>query len=221
MSSGHLGSHILQLSQDELAGPGEISLPAIDGSRVIYVVEGELVRSVDGRTCRENSAFFADEACILSSPSGTRLWRWELLRAPAAAGHSSANQPGPIAVHPVQLDPNQTYLMRCDRVDFPPQGIAHTHVHAGPGIRILLEGTIRIQVDGHQTALSPGEAWFERGPDPVLALADEEVPTSFVRTMILPRAFEGRSSIRYVLPEDADKPKVQQYTRFVEEPIEY
>lgn len=220
MSSGRMGSHILQLSQDDLAEPGEISLPAIDGSRVIYVVEGELVRSVDGHTYRENSAFFADEACVLSSPSGTRLWRWELLPAPTAAANSSTTRPAPIAIHSVELDPNQTYLMRCDRVDFPPQGIAYTHVHAGPGIRILLKGTIRIQVEGHQTSLAPGEAWFERGPDPVLALADEELPTSFVRTMILPRTFEGRSSIRYILPEDADKPKVQQYTRFVEKTIE-
>ncbi len=39
--------------------------------------------------------------------------------------------------------------------------------------------------------------------------------------MILPRDYAGRPSIRYTLSADADKPKVQQYTRFVEEFIEH
>ena len=65
----------------------------------------------------------------------------------------------------------------------------------------------------------PGDPWFERGPDPVLASASATASTSFARTMILPRSYRGRSSIRYVKPEDTDKPKLQEYTRFVEEDI--
>ena len=38
--------------------------------------------------------------------------------------------------------------------------------------------------------------------------------------MILPAALKGKSSIRYVNPEDLDKPKSQQYTVFVDEFIE-
>lgn len=106
--------------------------------------------------------------------------------------------------------------MRCDRVDFPPAGIAYTHTHPGPGIRCLLKGAIRIQVKGGETAYVPGEPWFERGPDPVLAHASATEDTSFVRGMILPRSLQGRSSIQYVDPADADKPKPQQYTRFVD-----
>ena len=47
-----------------------------------------------------------------------------------------------------------------------------------------------------------------------------EVPSRFIRVMVLPRALKGQSSIRYVLPEDADKPKTQQYRGYVDEFIE-
>ena len=59
--------------------------------------------------------------------------------------------------------------MRCDRVDFEPGGIAYRHTHPGPGIRYLLFGAITIDSLGAEHTLGPGEAWFERGPDPVLA----------------------------------------------------
>jgi hypothetical protein len=45
-------------------------------------------------------------------------------------------------------------------------------------------------------------------------------PTAFARVMILPAALCGRSSIRYVLPEDVDKPKHQTYQLFVDDPID-
>jgi len=207
-----MAAYFLELSEDRIARQGELSLPALDGSRIVYIVAGTVAG--DDAAYVENNAFFGKAACTMQAPAGARLWRWELRRDP------TPDHPDRKASYAVALDPREEYLMRCDRVDFPPQGIAHTHVHAGPGIRILLRGTIRIRVAGEETALAPGDAWFERGPDPVLALADEKQPTSFIRTMILPRDYEGRPSIRYTLSADADKPKVQQYTRFVEDFIE-
>ena len=38
--------------------------------------------------------------------------------------------------------------------------------------------------------------------------------------MILPRSCQGKSSIRYVLAEDADKPKSQKYQIFADEFID-
>ena len=32
-------------------------------------------------------------------------------------------------------------MLRCDRVDFPPGGVAYRHTHPGPGLRVLLAGT--------------------------------------------------------------------------------
>jgi len=87
----------------------------------------------------------------------------------------------------------------------------------GPGIRCLLAGEIRVEVNGAAHSLRPGEAWFEAGPDPVLARASEREPTSFARVMILPRELQGKPSIRYVRPEDHDKPKTQSYQVFCDE----
>jgi len=110
--------------------------------------------------------------------------------------------------------------MRCDRVSFSKGGVAYTHIHQGPGIRYCLEGNIRIESEGHVNSYAPGQAWFESGSSPVLAPTSSETETSFVRCFILPRSCKGRSSIRYVRPEDADKPKPQRYRvlgeRFIE-----
>ena len=110
--------------------------------------------------------------------------------------------------------------MRCDRVDFPLGGIAYTHTHRGPGIRCLLQGELRVTVKGLEEVTRPGTAWFESGPEPVYAAASNTELTSFARGMVLPRELKGKSSISYVRPEDRDKPKTQQYTRFVDEFIE-
>ena len=70
---------------------------------------------------------------------------------------------------------------------------------------------IRIESDGHTHQYGPGEAWFESGAAPVLAPTSQEAETSFVRCFILPRQCKGKSSIRYVKPEDASRPKPQRY----------
>jgi hypothetical protein len=126
-----------------------------------------------------------------------------------------------VQVH-ATLDPGagRLWLMRCDSVAFPPGGCAYTHVHQGPGIRCLKEGSIRIDTEETSRRYGPGEAWFESGPQPVFAQADLALPTRFIRVMVLPRELRGRSSIRYVLAEDQDKPKTQTYRGYCEEPID-
>jgi quercetin dioxygenase-like cupin family protein len=119
----------------------------------------------------------------------------------------------------VDLDDTTEWLMRCDRVDFEPGGIAYRHVHPGPGIRYLLFGAITIDSLGAEHTLGPGEAWFERGPDPVLATTAPDEPSAFVRVMLLPVQFAGQRTIRYVDPADADKPKTQRATIFLEQPV--
>jgi quercetin dioxygenase-like cupin family protein len=116
---------------------------------------------------------------------------------------------------PVRLDGEQ--LIRLDTVAFPPGGVAYLHVHQGPGIRVLLEGEIRIETEGQSHSYGPLEAWFESGPVPVFAAASESQPTAFVRCMVLPAELKGKRSLRYVRDEDADKPKLQEYRIFVDE----
>ena len=132
-----------------------------------------------------------------------------------------AHSPGALLSAPVELPSGGQALIRCDRVDFPPGGVAYLHTHQGPGIRVLLHGSIRIDTAGRSTSYGPLEAWFEPGPEPVFAAASETEPTAFVRCMVLPGRLRGQSSIRYVRDEDAAKPKPQSYTVFVDEPLEH
>ena len=65
---------------------------------------------------------------------------------------------------------------------------------------------------------SSWRAWFERGPDPVFAVASDTKPASFVRVMILPREYKGKRTIRLVRPEDQEK-RSQKYAIFLDEDI--
>jgi hypothetical protein len=112
----------------------------------------------------------------------------------------------------VELDPSVEWLVRCDRVDFPPGGVAYLHTHPGPGIRCLLFGSIRIDTEGHSAT------YGQRGPDPVFAAASKMEETAFVRVLLLPREWEGKRTIRYVDAEHANRPKTQRATVFLEGP---
>jgi quercetin dioxygenase-like cupin family protein len=131
---------------------------------------------------------------------------------------ADAPAPGALMARELAL-PAGDYLLRCDRVDFPPGGEAFLHTHQGPGIRVLLFGSIRIETQGATHDYAPGEPWFETGPDPVHALTHADEPSAFVRCMVLPRALQGLPSIRYVRDEDRERPKSQRYTVFLDEPV--
>jgi quercetin dioxygenase-like cupin family protein len=118
----------------------------------------------------------------------------------------------------VSIDPRAPWVMRCDRVDFPPGGIAYRHVHPGPGIRRLLHGALRIEAEGTSHVYQPGEPWFEGAEHPVLATAAGE-DTAFVRVLLLPAEWAGKRTIRYLDPADEEKPKLQRATIFLEEAI--
>ncbi len=102
----------------------------------------------------------------------------------------------------MQLDPFASWVIRCDRIDFPLGGIAHLHTHPGPGIRYLLRGEIEIETGGHTAFYGAGGAWFESGPDPVLARASSHLETSFVRALLLPAEWAGKRTIRYLEPQE-------------------
>lgn len=214
---------LLRLHTDRLAPRTECRLPA--RNRVVYVLAGDAILRAGGQASglAANSAWQGkDETAVTAGAGGATLLRWELVaddrsqESSAGTGITSALT----LAHAVELSDPGGYLMRCDRVDFPLGGIAYTHVHRGPGIRCLLSGAIRVEVNGEGHDIAPGGAWFEAGPDPVLALASKTEPTAFVRVMILPRELKGKSSIRYAKPEDADKPRTQTYRVFADEFIE-
>jgi hypothetical protein len=155
--------------------------------------------------------------------SGVTAWRFELVPEGAddapllAAGIRSQLK---LAARLDTLRAGEL-LMRGDSVAFPPGGCAYLHRHQGPGLRCLIEGGIRIDIDGGSTSYGPGAAWYESGLAPVFAQAAADRPSRFIRVLILPRALQGKSSIQYVNEDDKAKPKSQQYRVFVDAPIEH
>lgn len=119
----------------------------------------------------------------------------------------------------VDVDLSGASLIRCDRVDFPPGGVAYLHTHPGPGIRCLLHGSLRIDAEGESRTYGPFGAWFEDADYPVLATVSDTEETSFVRALLLPREWEGKRTIRYLNPEDEERPKTQRATVFIETPL--
>jgi quercetin dioxygenase-like cupin family protein len=112
--------------------------------------------------------------------------------------------------------PAGEWLLRCDRVDFPPGGVAHLHTHPGPGLRVLIKGRIRIDTQGESHEYGPFDWWYETGPDPVFAAASETEPTAFVRVLVLPAEWAGKRTITYVDPADDEKPKLQRARIYLE-----
>ena len=207
----------MRLFTDRLAAGSELALEG-GARRVLYVTEGGV-----GVTAGEsvaalgaNSAWYGGPAVLRAGAAGGRVLRYELGDGTAAGQGVETSL---TLQANVSLDPAAAYLIRCDRVEFPPGGVAYTHTHQGPGIRCLQLGRIRIDTGGASHHCQPGEAWFESGPDPVFAAGSETEATAFVRVMLLPREYLGRSSIRYVRPEDQDKPKRQSYQIYIDAPL--
>lgn len=215
-------THVLRLYADQFK-PGAISDPLAQANRAIYVSEGSVICRGCGvaASLSSNSAWQGRLGVTLTSGrEGVKLLRWELSTSePALLAGGGISSVLALAGEP-HIEVGIEYLMRCDRVDFPAGSTAFTHTHQGSGIRCLQQGRIRIETQGRDFSVEPGGAWFETGPDPVFAQTRPDGPSYFVRVMILPRSIRGKSSIRYVKPEDADKPKMQTYQVFTDEPIE-
>ena len=212
----------LRLYTDRLAAKASTA-PLGAANRVIYVAAGTAIVRGSGVTASlgENSAWQGPGAVTVSAgPAGARVLRWELSsRETELASGADVTSALTLEAEP-RIVPGTDYLMRCDRVDFPPGGLAYTHTHKGSGTRCLQSGRIRIDTQGHDFWVEPHGAWFETGSDPVFAETWQDSSSHFIRVTILPRALQGKSSITYVKPEDQDKPKLQKYQVFVDEPIE-
>lgn len=209
---------MLWLYEDVLSSDAAaVNLPALP--RMIFVAHGSVAMA--DRSLRDGEAFGGEDAITLKAGGeGATLWRWEFVSSDAGAGLLS----GAGAVSHEKLAarletlPQGKLLLRGDSVAFPAGGCAYLHRHQGPGIRCLLEGGIRIDTHGRSTSYGPGGAWYESGPDPVFAQAADR-PTRFIRVMLLPTGYLGKSSVEYLREEDKAKPKVQQYKMFVDLPI--
>jgi quercetin dioxygenase-like cupin family protein len=212
-------AHVLRLV--EHVGVIELALPP--APRVLYLLEGAVSAGGSAGALETwvriaaGNAWHGTGPRAVTAEAGARVLHWELLRQPTPGAHGARV----LLEHPIALDARQPYLMRCDRVDFEPGGVALPHGHRGGGIRCLLQGALDVTVGAAAPRrVRPGQAWFESGREPVMARASELEPTSFIRCSIQPREIQGRSSIVYVDPADAERSRPRTYTVFVDDPIE-
>jgi len=207
----------LRLYEDALTNDAEVSWPALP--RMIFVVHG--TAAIADRTLRDEDTFGSESAVTAKAGStGATLWRWELASdetTGAANGGRGVHSREKLAAR-LETVPNGALLLRGDSVAFPPGGCAYLHRHQGPGIRCLIEGGIRIDTHGRSTSYGPGGAWYETGPDGVFAQATDR-PTRFIRVMILPQAYLGKSSVEYLNEADKAKPKAQSYKIYIDLPL--
>lgn len=203
-------AHSLRLIEDRLA-PGAAA-PVSRVPRVLYAAAGALL--ADG-VSEPVAAVGPGVGGARAAATAARVYRVELVRQPPPPAGGRV-----LLEHPIDLAGGAGWLMRCDRVDFEPGGVAPPHRHQGGGIRCLLQGRLEVTVgEGAPRAVAPGDAWFESGREPVLAVAAADRETSFIRVSILPAAIRGQSSILYVDPAAAARGRPRRYAVYVDEPI--
>lgn len=208
----------LRLLRDRLPAGQRRPLPA--ANRVVYAQAGEVTVTHAGvieRLAAEGAWHGAGACVVEAGEAGAALLRWELVPTGAVA----LAEGEPVLEQAMEMPSGGGWLMRCDRVDFDPGGVALPHRHRGGGIRCLVAGSLEVTVgDAPPRLVRPGQAWFESGREPVLARASATEPTAFVRVSILPAAIRGESSILYVDPADAARGRPRRYTVWVDAPIE-
>lgn len=212
----------LRIYHDHFTEEAEVRLPP--ERRVIYCVAGNAAVSSPDKSAalKSDDAWFStQQVTVQGKVEGACLWRWELaaLDAPRGEIESKAIKSRLAGDYEIELDTSIKRLMRLDRVSFPHGGEALTHTHAAPGVRCLLNGNLLLESLGHRYRVWPADPWVEHGPDTVYAKASEHELSSFVRVMIVPEEYRGRSTITYVRAEDQEKPKSQSYKRYLEEPV--
>jgi len=128
----------LRLFRDRLASGPARALSA--APRVLYAASGRVEVTHGGATTpiAPDSAWHGVKACTIGGEGS--VLRWELV-APPAPGEGEL-----VLEQAMDLAPAASWLMRCDRVDFDPGGVALPHRHRGGGIRCLIAGSLEVTV---------------------------------------------------------------------------
>lgn len=209
----------MRVYEDRIEGGAKaIYLPY--GDRAIFVREGAAhfdTPSTSQYLTADLAFASADQVTIQVEGEGAVLWRWELADDTELGDEAFALRSAPQATSELRLsadfeiDDRYDWLLRCDTVTFPPGGVAWTHLHQGPGIRVARYGRITIDTEGAAHNYTAGQAWAEYGVLPVLAPTTPDEETSFTRCFVLPAQVKGASSLRFVNAEDRAKGNTQSY----------
>lgn len=193
----------------------------------------ELSRSVQSSAQSHNVIWFAPkdgETAVGTSGAGNAEYalgkdlsgatrpciRFEVTR----AEHVSSNKSSGNLVTTQEFTwPTREAVLRLDQVTFPANAVAYRHIHAGAGFRYLTIGGLEIDTGQHQQLMQPGDNWFEDVNSPVKATAKDGCVSQFIRAMIIPVEFKGKTTINILDPKDAAKPTLQSNHRFIDQVI--
>lgn len=168
---------------------------------------------LDGTIIPEGAGAYVEDGQSVETATGAEVWHFGV-----SAG-DARDVPLNRRLAETFEFPDARAVLRLDQVTFPAGAVAYRHVHSGAGIRGLVEGGLEIRSDHDVTDMVPGDAWFEDADSPVQATAIDGTTSSFVRAMVLPAAFIGKPTLRYLDPGDAEKPRLQENRRFVDHPV--
>ena len=190
---------------------GGASSPLPAAHRMIYVRHGSV--AVNGQTMKSDAAIYCDGAVTLQAAADwSQVWRWELALPNAAprllegTGVLSSLRMSQVITH-LALIEGSRWLFRLDQITSAAGRIADRHQHPGPGIRCLVEGTFNAEQAGHSARnLFPGDAWWETGPETVVAWGSMQMHARFLRGMILPVEWEGKVTGTWLSPEATRRP---------------
>jgi hypothetical protein len=186
----------LNLYHDQVGAGGASAQPLLAAHRMLYVRHGRAV--INGKTMSADEAIYCDGPVTLqASADWSQVWRWELALPNAApALHDGSNIFSSLrmsrVINHMPLTDGSRWLFRLDQITSAAGRIADRHQHPGPGIRCLLEGTFNVQSTESGRDYTPGDAWYETGPDTVVAWGARTMPAKFLRGMILPVEWEGK-----------------------------
>lgn len=186
--------YTLRHYQDQFA-VGAITRPDLEAQHgMVYVLAGSI--SVDGRRLDADGAtYYQDVAMIEGGPAGASVWRWELVRTGEAdnlargegvASHLRMSR----RIRMLELVPTSKWMLRLDGI-FGHQGSTGLHSHPGSGIRVLVDGHLRVESDKGERSDNArlGDAWYEEGSYPVNATSEPGETADFLRGMVLPSEY--------------------------------
>jgi hypothetical protein len=159
MTANQAARHQLRLTEDRMKPDVGYARPLPALNRILYVLRGHLTVKIGGKDVRtsENQARFSSgEVEAAAGPNGATVLRYELPTAGAPAVNGGPDVASTMLLEtPIMLERSESYLMRCDRVDFAPRGIAPLHQHKGGGIRCLIAGGLEVRVGNHAQTHKP------------------------------------------------------------------
>ena len=187
----------LSLYHDQAVTGGATTAPLPAAHRMLYVRHGSVV--INGQILKADEAIYCDGPVTLQAGADwSQIWRWEL--GPPNAGPKLLEGMGVLSsarmshvITGLSLVDGSSWLFRLDQITSAAGRIADRHQHPGPGIRCLVEGHFNAEQAGHASlGIYPGDAWWETGPDTVVAWGSMQMHAKFLRGMVLPTEWEGK-----------------------------